>query len=296
MNFVKRIQAVLQVRTGFVAVATSVIGLIYSLKLGLDIDWFVMFLFITAAFAINIVTNIANGIAGASREDNLETINDTYIGKNGLVTGVTTHKDAFIALALFTGYTIASGMIIVIWTKAIWFLVIGIVSVFIALIYSLGPKPLTDYPVTEFVSGFFCGLLPTLLVIIFNGGVITTKVISLSIVSLLLVAMLMLTNNMCDIEKDRNHRRTIAHVLSHDQVVLLYLLINISISSLTIVVFPWWLAIVFTLVNGLLFIHIFYKHLRSRGTQFVGNKGFYIPRYLKYYYQVIAVLCIMLLV
>lgn len=296
MSFLKRMQAVLQIRTGFVAVATSVIGLVYALKLGLEIDWFVMFLFITSAFAVNIVTNIANGIAGVTREDTLETINDQYVGKNGLVTGVTSRKDAYIALALFTGYTIGSGLLIVFLTKAVWFLLIGIVSVFIALVYSLGPKPLTDYPVTEVVSGIFCGSLPTMLIVMFNGGTITIQLILLAIVSLLLVAMLMLTNNMCDVEKDRGHRKTIAHLMSQKQLTSFYLVINIVISILVLFVLPVVSAIVFAVINTLLFTKIFYNLLKQRGVEFKGNKGFYIPRYLKYYYRTIAILCILILI
>lgn len=68
-------------QTGFVAVATSILGLSYSIGSNLDIKWFVMFLFITAAFAINITTNIANDISGAHKEDMLDTINDDYVGR-----------------------------------------------------------------------------------------------------------------------------------------------------------------------------------------------------------------------
>ncbi len=295
MNFFKRMQAVLQIRTGFVAVATSVIGLIYSIKLELDVNWLVMILFITSAFAVNIVTNIANGIAGASREDTLETINDEYVGKNGLVTGITSHKDAYIALGLFTGYTIASGLLIVLLTKAIWFLLIGIVSVVIALVYSLGPKPLTDYPVTEVVSGIFCGALPTMLVVIFNGSDLTVNLMLLAIISLLLVAMLMLTNNMCDVEKDRGHRKTIAHLISQKRLTQFYLMINLTISGLGLIVLSLLSGIVFVVINTLLFITVFYKPLNQQGVDFKGNKGFYIPKYLKYYYRIITILCILLL-
>lgn len=297
MNLFKRMHAVLQIRTGFVAVATSGIGLAYAMSIGLEIKWFIMFLFITAAFAVNIVTNIANGIVGANREDNVYTINDDYKGKNGLVTGVTKNVDAYIALALFTGYTIVCGLLIVILTKSIVFLLIGILSVFIALIYSFGPKPLTDYPVTEVVSGFFCGTLPTVLVIYFNGGHIDYHVLILGVISLLLVAGLMLTNNMCDVEKDKGHRKTLGHVFTANQLVKLYLVVNIINSVLVfLLTTSIFVTIVFAIINlGLLKVH-FYNELKTRGTNFKGNKGVYIPRYLKYYYQASILLCLCLFI
>lgn len=295
MNLLKRMHAILQIRTGFVAVATSMVGLAYSISIGLEVRWFIMFLFFTAAFAVNIVTNIANGIVGATREDNLHTINDSYKGKNGLVTGVTTHRDAYIALALFTGYTIGAGMLIVLLTKSLIFFGIGIVSVFIALIYSFGPKPLTDYPVTELISGFFCGTLPTVLVVYFNGGAIGLRVIGLGLVSLILVGQLMLTNNMCDIEKDRNHRKTLAHLVEPKQFMWMYLFINMSAGIIAMFAIPdVQVGFVFWITSGLYFNRLYLFKVKNLGMDFSGNKGIYIPLYLQYYYQVIAALCICL--
>lgn len=300
LEFIKRMQAVLQIRTGFVAVATSVLGLAYSIGIGLEIKWLIMILFITAAFAINIVTNIANGIAGANQEDTLETINDNYRGKNGLVTGRTKMSDAYIALLIFTLYTIGAGLLIVILQRAFWFLAVGIISVLVAIIYSMGPKPLTNYPLTELISGLFCGFLPTQLVIIFNGGEINLSTISLSLLSLTIVGMLMLVNNTCDIQKDLNYRLTLAHLLGEGGCIKLFKLLISFVSLLGLITLmleeKLVLALIFVLVNFILFQIRFFKIFTEKGTKIIGNKGKYIPRYLKYYYQITIILSILLII
>ncbi len=300
MDFIKRMYAVLQIRTGFVAVATSMIGLAYSIGQGMDIRWIVMSLFISAAFAVNIVTNIANGIAGVKKEDNLTTINDHYRGKNGLVTGHTKLSDAYLALAIFTIYTIGAGLLVVLLTRAVWFLLVGILSVFVAIIYSMGPKPLTNYPVTELISGLFCGFIPTVSVIVFNGGIIDMPTIMCGIISWIMVGLLMLTNNACDVEKDRNHRVTLGHVFSERGIFKLYITCNIAVSICGIFLFELIgslnLAMFFAVVNVLVFKYQFFNKFTRIGTKVVGNKGIFIPRYLAYYYQTICILCILLII
>lgn len=298
-NFFKRTQAVLQVRTGFVAVATSILGLSYSIGSNLDIKWLVMVLFITAAFAINITTNIANGISGAHKEDTLDTINDDYVGKNGLVTGKTKRRDAYLALFVFTAYTIGAGLLICILERSVLFFLIGISAVLVALGYSLGPKPLTNYPLSEIISGFYCGFIPVTIIPMFNGATINSEILMLGIIAWITVGMLMMVNNVCDIEKDTGHRTTFPILVGANTTIKLFavdaIIVGILGMFVILAVSLKFLALVFVAMNILFFNKWFYAKLQKDGLDIERNKGIYIPSYLKYYYRTLGLLSIILI-
>ncbi len=300
INFMSRARAVLQIRTGFVAFATGCVGLAYAIATSATINPLIMFLFLSASFAVNVVANIANGIAGASKEDNLKTINDEYKGKNGLVTGKTTKLDAYIALLLFTAYTIGAGLLIVILTHSIAFLAVGMLAVAVAMLYSFGPIAFTNYPISEIISGFFCGFITTLCAAMLNGVQLSLPLFLLAISTWILVAMLMLVNNLCDIEKDRNHRTTLPMVVGEKIAIKLFP-IGMSIVGFAgliaiLSVGHNLLALAYIILNTLLFTRLFFQSLITVGVAISGNKGKYIPLYLRYYYRTIILLCIALII
>ena len=98
--------------------------------------------------------------------------------------GDATVVDTLIVLFFFLGISGLSGITLVFVTKNLTILMIGILSAFAAIGYSLGPKPYLNLPIVLY-----------------------------SVIPMIMTVFLMSTNNTSDIEKDRGHRVTLPHVI-----------------------------------------------------------------------------------
>lgn len=190
-------------------------------------------------------------------------------------------------------------MLICILELSIVFLLIGISAVLVALGYSLGPKPLTNYPLSEIISGFYCGFIPATIIPIFNGATMNSEILMLGLVAWITVGMLMMVNNVCDIEKDTGHRTSLPMLVGANTTIKLFVVDVIIIGILgmfvILAVSLKFLALVFVAMNILFFNKWFYAKLQKDGLDIKRNKGIYIPNYLKYYYRTLGLLSIILI-
>ncbi len=121
-------------------------------------------------------------------------------------------------------------------------LLIGAIGMLVVWSYSGGPKPLSYLPLGELVSGLTMGGAIPLGIAACADGALHPEILFFSLPLILGIALIMMSNNGCDIEKDRRAgRRTLPLLLGRDRSLRLYrTLCGIWIGMLCL--FPIWLT------------------------------------------------------
>ncbi len=235
-NFLKRLYTIVEIRTGFVGGSCALLGSMYAAMVQGEINYLILFLMITSAFMMNIVANVANEIRGYLKaEEDINTITG-HKGSEGLIREDASLKDAYIALFIMSILGIGSGLLVVLLTKNILILLIGIIGFISAVTYSLTPLAYARFPIGEFVSGLNLGFLVFIAAVIAQGKSIDLNVIYLAIISFFLVSFLMAANNTTDFQKDKKTRTTLPHLLGFRKSI------TIIIPQLVIVFILWFLV------------------------------------------------------
>lgn len=115
-------------------------------------------------------------------------------------------------------------------------LMIGIIGAIIVILYSGGPVAISYLPIGEFVSGFVMGILIPLGIGAAADGKFHSEFFLYALPLFLGIGLIMMTNNGCDIEKDREAGRfTLAVALGRESIKKLYHISIITWLSLIIV-------------------------------------------------------------
>ncbi|MGL4108793.1 prenyltransferase [Clostridium sp. LP20] len=212
-NFFRRAYTVMEVRTGFATGLPVLSGGLFGAYLAGGLKIIPLILMFITGFSLNIVANVANEIrAYLKNEENEETFTG-HLGSEGLVRGEARLIDAIIVILFFLGLSGVCGLSIVVITRNINILIIGIVSVVAAVGYSLGPKPYIIYPVGELISGIFVGAISCFVSAYIQTGYNSYSILLYSLVAMIMTVFLMSTNNTSDYEKDKGVRVTLPHVI-----------------------------------------------------------------------------------
>ncbi|MGG7176745.1 prenyltransferase [Clostridium paraputrificum] len=212
-NFFRRAYTVMEVRTGFATGLPVLSGGLFGAYLAGGLKIIPLILMFITGFSLNIVANVANEIrAYLKNEENEETFTG-HLGSEGLVRGEARLIDAIIVILLFLGLSGVCGLSIVVITRNINILIIGIVSVVAAVGYSLGPKPYIIYPVGELISGIFVGAISCFVSAYIQTGYNSYSILLYSLIAMIMTVFLMSTNNTSDYEKDKGVRVTLPHVI-----------------------------------------------------------------------------------
>jgi len=98
-----------------------------------------------------------------------------------------------------------------------WLLVLGFVAAAAVVLYSAGPKPLSSLPLGELVSGGVMGGIITPVTFYAVTLSFAPLVLLVALIPTVAIAQIMLTNNTCDIERDRlAKRRTLPGILGFE--------------------------------------------------------------------------------
>lgn len=109
----------------------------------------------------------------------------------------------FLIIAFIIGIYIAS-------KSSYGILIVGLLGVTIALLYSMGPLPISYTPIGELVSGVTMGIGISSTVIYVVSGVVSLETILVALPPTLFIASILLSNNLSDIEVDKaSGRRTL---------------------------------------------------------------------------------------
>ncbi len=113
-------------------------------------------------------------------------------------------------------------------------LIFGGIGVISGLIYSTGPLPISTTPIGEIYSGVVDGFfISGLSYFIYSGG-LSWEIFFIAIPAVLWVTTMTFTNSICDMEKDRSHRLTLALFLGKEMSILALKLFYLGMFSFLI--------------------------------------------------------------
>jgi len=131
-----------------------------------------------------------------------------------------------------------------------WLALVGLICMTVGYFYTGGPKPIAYTPFGEIFAGFFMGMMIILISFFIQTGTIDSTSILVSVPSMVLVGEILLSNNIRDLDGDKeNGRKTVAILLGKKRAIYLlggmftfsYLwVLALIISGVT----PAWVAIV----------------------------------------------------
>lgn len=122
--------------------------------------------------------------------------------------------------------------------------VIGIIGFLVAFLYSSGPLPISKTFLGELFSGVTMGGLITWLAYYIQTGYIDTNIILISIPLIIYIGSILLTNGLCDIEKDQASRVTIPVLMGRERSIdilkfayitmYVFILLSVALKSLPV--------------------------------------------------------------
>lgn len=212
INYLKRAYTVVELRTGFVAFSSALIGIGFGYYISGNFNTLASISLLISAFFMNLVANVSAEIKGFILEDEGQDYLTGHSGSEGLSRGDASLQDAYLALFICLCIAGISGLLAVLISSKIVLVAIGISGLLAALLYSLTPLAYNKYPVSETVSGLMCGYLCTI-----SGIIIQTDLSIeghlLGMMTFIMVWFLMAANNTVDYQKDMGKRVTLAHLL-----------------------------------------------------------------------------------
>ncbi|MBT2726501.1 1,4-dihydroxy-2-naphthoate polyprenyltransferase [Bacillus sp. ISL-75] len=221
------------------------LGTALALKYG-KIHFGLFFTMLLASLLIQAATNMFNEYFDFKR--GLDTAQSVGIGGTIVRDGI---KPKTVLNLAFGFYGIALLLGIYICANSSWWLaVVGLICMAVGYFYTGGPFPIAYTPFGEILSGFFMGMLIILIAFFIQTGTVSSTSILVSVPSMILVGMIMLSNNIRDLDGDKeNGRKTVAILLGKKGAI--YLLTGMFTFSflwvlglIIIGVLPIWTALV----------------------------------------------------
>ncbi|CAK8054590.1 UbiA family prenyltransferase [Eupransor demetentiae] len=221
----KQLLDLVEIRVVIPSLAPLLLGITYSAWRYQRINWLNTALLVLATVSVHLAVNTFNRY-----EDNKRQVSNEFIRESGTPNdGPAVTEKTVLKVALFLGIlaAVAGIAVALLTTYVTW--IIGILSFAVGYLYSAGPKPITNTPFGEFVSGITMGyfifvaevyvdtLLPITLMVLLRWFLVSLPLV-------LLIANIMLANNISDHEEDEeNNRHTLVHYLGLTAAKRLYL-------------------------------------------------------------------------
>ncbi|MEH7118115.1 1,4-dihydroxy-2-naphthoate polyprenyltransferase [Neobacillus vireti] len=221
------------------------LGTALALKTG-EFHFGLFIAMLVASMLIQAATNMFNEYFDYKR--GLDTEESVGIGGTIVRDGI---KPKTVINLAFGFYFIALLLGVYICANSSWWLaLVGLVCMAVGYFYTGGPVPIAYTPFGEILSGFFMGMLIILISFFIQTGTVDSSSILISVPSMVLVGMIMLSNNIRDLDGDKeNGRKTVAILLGKKKAI--YLLAGMfTFSYLWILgliiggIAPFWTAIV----------------------------------------------------
>lgn len=212
-----------------------------SLKAGLL--WLLMLLCAVAAqAAANTLNDYKDFVAGTDTAENCVDTTDASIIYNHL--NPASARD-FGLVCLFVA--LAAGVVVSLFST-LWLLVLGALGIAALLSYSYGPKPVSYLPLGEIISGLAFGLLIAVGTFVAMTRSWNWWLLLPCVQQVISIGLIMMTNNICDIERDKDAGRRTLPVLLGRKRALNWIVTGNLLALLSLALLSFFLGWVFLLV------------------------------------------------
>lgn len=208
----KQFLDLVEIRVVIPSVAPLLVGLVYSQWQYSRLNWLNAALLIIATVSVHLAVNTFNRYEDNKRQKANDFLREQAAGEV-ITDKQVLHVAMWLALiAVLAGITVALLTDYVTW-------IIGILSFVIGYLYSAGPKPITNTPFGEIVSGITMGYFIFVAQVYVNTRMTPTVSVLLQwfIVSfplVIFIAEIMFANNIADHDEDEsNNRHTLVHYM-----------------------------------------------------------------------------------
>lgn len=205
---------------------------------------------LTASVLIQAATNMINEYFDYVR--GLDNEHSVGIGGTIVRDGVSPRTVRNLAI-LFYLFAVAIGVYICM-ESSWWVAAVGSLSILVSYLYSAGPIPISSTPLGELFSGLFMGPVIIMITYYIQTKMLTMDFILLSISVGLLIGAINLSNNIRDLDGDKEHgRKTLAILLGRPRAIKLLAAIFTAAFVITIalvllgIVTPWVLLVIFSI-------------------------------------------------
>ena len=208
----KQFLDLVEIRVVIPSVAPLLVGLVYSQWQYSRLNWLNAALLIIATVSVHLAVNTFNRYEDNKRQKANDFLREQAAGEV-ITDKQVLHVAMWLALiAVVAGITVALLTDYVTW-------IIGILSFVIGYLYSAGPKPITNTPFGEIVSGITMGYFIFVAQVYVNTRMTPTVsvlfqwfIVSFPLV--IFIAEIMFANNIADHDEDEsNNRHTLVHYM-----------------------------------------------------------------------------------
>lgn len=239
----KQFLDLVEIRVVIPSVAPLLVGLVYSQWQYSRLNWLNAALLIIATVSVHLAVNTFNRYEDNKRQKANDFLREQAAGEV-ITDKQVLHVAMWLALiAVVAGITVALLTDYVTW-------IIGILSFVIGYLYSAGPKPITNTPFGEIVSGITMGYFIFVAQVYVNTRMTPTVsvlfqwfIVSFPLV--IFIAEIMFANNIADHDEDEsNNRHTLVHYMGISSAKRMYVFYAIlAFIELLIATIVGWLPI-----------------------------------------------------
>ncbi|EKQ52296.1 MULTISPECIES: UbiA family prenyltransferase [unclassified Clostridium] len=201
MSF-KSIIKLMDIKTLVAGLVPVILGSVYSKYAFGKFNTFYFILLVIAMILIQSATNMINDYFDFKRGADTNKSGD----EKALVSGETTLKQVLFIILLYQFIAFMIGVFIASQTSY-YILLVAIIGGLISILYAFGPLPISYTPFGEIVSGVTMGIGITSTVIYIQSGIVNLNTILVAVPTVLFIGTILLTNNLSDIEEDREAGR-----------------------------------------------------------------------------------------
>ncbi len=256
MSF-KSIIKLMDIKTLVAGLVPVILGSIYSKYAFGKLNIFYLILLVIAMILIQSATNMINDYFDFKRGADSNKSGD----EKALVSGEITPKQVLLIIFLYQLIAFIIGIFIASQTSY-YILLVAVIGGIISISYAFGPVPISYTPIGEIVAGVTMGIGITTTVIYIQSGIFNLNTVLVAIPTALFISTILLTNNLSDIEEDREAgRKTLPIMIGRKNAEKLWIF---NVIMLLVLTFGLVLIHIYPIVILIPIILVYpYKSIRS---------------------------------
>ena len=228
MNY-RTIIKLMDIKTLVAGIVPVLLGSIYSKYAFKKFNIGYAVLLVVAMILIQSATNMINDYFDYKRGADSNKSGD----EKALISGEVTPKQVLFIIFSYQFIAFVIGVFIASQTSY-YILLVAIIGGLVSILYASGPIPISYTPIGEIVSGVTMGIGITSTVIYIQSGIFNINVILVAVPTALFIGTILLTNNLSDIEEDREAgRKTLPIIIGRKSAEKLWIFNVIMLLVLT---------------------------------------------------------------